>query len=393
MLKFKTSIFLPTVVCIIATAVYLLTDITPTKQIQAWFKSFKNRATVSTLTITKGGTYRGYWQSDNPNVPAVLIQTSEPVIIANSKLRGPGDLIRAPYTTNHVKLTVLNTYGYGSNTNLDKQGRFLAVDLADKVVVKHCYIESTAGMYVHGYTGDGSVNQSMQFLYNRARNIQGHKSFVQLQEVRHVPGIEIAWNQVINEPYNSRVEDNINMFLSSGTSSSPIRIHDNYIQGAYPANPAKDSYSGSGIMVSDGASPTVADAVQFVRAFNNQVVGIGMAIAAGHDNQFYNNRIVSDGHLDDGTIFHASNVGAYIWDLYGDKAKGRFYNNYAHDNTIGYLKANGTRSDSWFPDCASGKCINNTALPNPITSNTEKAEFQAWQNKVASHKVAIGPKF
>ena len=347
----------------------------------------------SPITITQGGTYSGNWNSDDPNVPAVLIQTSDPVIIQNSRLRGSGDLIRAPYTTNHVKLTIINTYGYGSNTNLDTQGRFLAVDLADKVVVKHCYMESTAGMYVHGYTGDGSVNQSMQFLYNRARNIQGHKSFVQLQEVRHVQGINIGWNEIINAPYNSRVEDNINMYLSSGTSSSPIRIHDNYIQGAYPANPATDSYSGSGIMLADGASPTVADAVQFVQAYNNQVIGIGMAIAAGHDNQFYNNRIVSDGRLDDGTIFQASNVGTYIWDVYGDQARGTFYNNYAHDNTIGYLNANGTRSDSWFPNCASGKCTNNTALPDPITLQTEQAEFHTWQNKLSSKNVAIGPNF
>ena len=350
----------------------------------------------SPITITQGGTYSGNWKSNDPNVPAVLIQTSDPVIIQNSRLRGSGDLISAPYTTNHVKLSVLNTYGYGSNRNIDAQGRFLAVDLAEKVVVQNCYMESTAGMYVHGYTGDGSVNQSMQFLYNRARNIQGHKSFVQLQELRHVQGIDIGWNEIINEPYKSRVEESINMYLSSGTSSSPIRIHDNYIEGAYGANPAtddKDSYDGGGIMVSDGPSPTVDDAVQFVEAYNNQIVAAGITISAGHDNQFYNNRIVSDGRLDDGTIVLASNLGAYIWDVYGDKARGTFYNNYAHDNTIGYLNAHGTRSDSWFPDCASGKCINNTALPNPITSNTEKAEFPAWQNKLSSNNVAIGPNF
>ena len=67
--------------------------------------------------------------------------------------------------------------------------------------------------------------------------------FVQLDEVQNVPGIEIAPNQVIDKPGKSRVEDNINIYLSGGTAASPILIHDNYIQGAYTINPAQGSYS------------------------------------------------------------------------------------------------------------------------------------------------------
>ena len=67
--------------------------------------------------------------------------------------------------------------------------------------------------------------------------------FVQLSQVQHVPGIEIAWNQVINQPGNSRVEDNINIWESSGIPSSPILIQDNYIQGAYTIDPSQGSYS------------------------------------------------------------------------------------------------------------------------------------------------------
>ena len=56
----------------------------------------------------------------------------------------------------------------------------------------------------------------------------------QLDKVRHLAGVEIAWNEVINEPGNSAVEDNISIYLSSGTPQSPIRIHDNFIRGAFP---------------------------------------------------------------------------------------------------------------------------------------------------------------
>ncbi|MFC4456243.1 NPCBM/NEW2 domain-containing protein, partial [Deinococcus sonorensis] len=45
------------------------------------------------LVITKGGTYTGNWQSNDPSVPVITIKTSEPVIIENSTLRGRGNLV------------------------------------------------------------------------------------------------------------------------------------------------------------------------------------------------------------------------------------------------------------------------------------------------------------
>ena len=76
---------------------------------------------------------------------------------------------------------------------------------------------------------------------------------------------------MINEPGKSRVEDNINIYLSSGTAAIPILIHDNYIQGAYTINPAQGSYSnktysydwsyaGGGILLGDGGTTTLSQA-------------------------------------------------------------------------------------------------------------------------------------
>ena len=50
---------------------------------------------TSPITITRGGTYSGNWQSTDPSVPAVTIRTTQPVIITNSRLKGPGELISA----------------------------------------------------------------------------------------------------------------------------------------------------------------------------------------------------------------------------------------------------------------------------------------------------------
>ena len=360
------------------------------------------------ITITHGGTYSGNWQSLDPNVPAVTIQTSDPVVIKKSRVRGSGNLIQA--FNSNVNLTVSNTYGYGLNPNVAGKaaGRFLAVYQPTNISVTNCYVESIGGIYLDGH---GWTPQTVTIRYNRAHNIDGRASdgngghstdfvwlqFLQLNNVQNVPGIDIGWNEVINEPYNSLVADNINIYGSSGTSSSPIRIHDNYIQGAYPGNPAQDSYAGGGILLGDGDSSTVSDAPHFVRAYNNQVVNTsnyGIAIAAGHDNQFYNNRIISSGILPDGTPIASQNVGSYIWDEYSNIAKGTFYNNWAHDNTVGWVGKNGAgRSDFWYPDCTTGKCVNNTSLSDSITLNTEKSEYQIWLNKLSSKHVTIGPNF
>ena len=61
------------------------------------------------LTITQGGTYSGNWKSTNPQTPAVSIATTEPVLIQNSYVTGPNDLISDPVYGNNV--TVKNVIG------------------------------------------------------------------------------------------------------------------------------------------------------------------------------------------------------------------------------------------------------------------------------------------
>src|SRR5690606_35478446 len=49
------------------------------------------------IRIREGGVYSGRWASDDPSVPAVLILTSEPVVIENSIVTGPGHLIATEF--------------------------------------------------------------------------------------------------------------------------------------------------------------------------------------------------------------------------------------------------------------------------------------------------------
>src|SRR6187549_2414429 len=68
------------------------------------------------LVFTRGGTYTGTWESTNRSTPAISVNTTEPVIILNSVVRGPGDLIVS--STSHTNITVRNTKGYGVNPNV-----------------------------------------------------------------------------------------------------------------------------------------------------------------------------------------------------------------------------------------------------------------------------------
>src|SRR5581483_11288537 len=156
-------------------------------------------------------------------------------------------------------------------------------------------LDHTAGIYLLNYTPaetGGAGEFAVRIVRNEARNIDGRKSdgrggwmdfnsrqtasgrteegfepvqFVQLDKVRHARGVEIAWNQVVNDPGQSRVEDNISLYLSSGTAERPIRIHDNFSRGSYTIRPWEGkpgdddwAYSGGGIMLGDG-SPTQPD--------------------------------------------------------------------------------------------------------------------------------------
>ena len=378
------------------------------------------------IVITSGGTYSGNWQSNNPNVAAVTIRTTAPVIIDHSNIQSKGDLIATGVSG--VNLTVENTNGYGLNPDVagDSPGRFIDAYSFKNVVVEHDYLQGTAGIELDTHQGSSGT---IKILDNKALNIDGRISngaggwltyndrenlstgawdsgynvaqFIQLSNVHAVPGIEIGWNQVINQPGNSRVEDNINIYDSSGTSSSPILIHDNYIQGAYTIDPTQSNYSdgtyyydwtfsGGGILLGDGRTTTLSQAAGYVQAYNNEVVSTtnyAIAIAAGHDEVFYNNRMISSGLLPDGQTMNGTNSGAYIWNSYHVSTR-IFYNDSGYGNLVGWTQE-GNRRDSWVPNATSW--TNNTHFSGAVTLSTEAAEWTFWQNKLATNHVTIGP--
>jgi hypothetical protein len=382
------------------------------------------------ITITKGGTYTGNWQSLDPNVAAITINTTEPVMIQNCNLRSRGHFIMSA-PLDHTKLTVRGCRAVGLNPNVigKSVGRFVQLVKPDYAIIENNYFKNTAGIWLVEYAGNPALGHTIKVRYNRAVNIDGRHSdgkggylkgikdwsmvsFMAFNQQRGIPGMEVAWNEVINYPYQSAMEDVMSGYMSGGTPTSPLRIHDNYIQGTYgnnplnPAAPGEDGfYSGAAIQLGDNYDNKD---IGYTWAYRNQIVGNSggaIGISGGHDTRVFNNRVVSSGALANGKRW-AWGGGLAVWDYYksiGQSNGEYYYNNRAYNNVTGVVMGfradqNGQkqRGDTWFPDCVtnadgSSQCTGNKMLPDPITHQTEQNEYILWQKKVADAGVKIGP--
>ncbi|WP_299759211.1 glycosyl hydrolase [uncultured Pontibacter sp.] len=352
------------------------------------------------MIITEGGTYSGNWESKDSDVAAVEIRTQEPVVIENSQIRGAGFLILSQ--GHHADVTVRNTAGYGlpptSYSNYAKPRRFLAVDVFRNVVVENCYMEQTAGIYLGvKYTGDSSPGQSIKIRFNKARNINGKvyqgkevAQFVQFNFRGEVPHAEIAWNEVINEPGASAVEDNINIYNSRGTPQSPIQIHNNYIQGAFPYPLHQPEYSGGGILT-DSPGTDSLEATAYVKVYENQLVGLGnycLGIAGGNHIEIHHNRAVVAAEFSSGKPYHFWTSGIWAKDYY---KTGNTYQNSIHHNTLAVLGKNRDwRNEIFDSTFAAADEYANHILPDSITKTLEKGEYQIWRNKLRESNINIG---
>ncbi|OUJ71778.1 hypothetical protein BXP70_20720 [Hymenobacter crusticola] len=358
------------------------------------------------IVITKGGVYTGNYRSGSSSTPCVLVVTNEPVVLENCTLVGAGDLVQAGGGSN---LTVRKCRGYGlePTENNRPRGRFVDAYQAKQLVVEHNYLEHTTGILANRWSGDGSAQQTLIIRYNQGLNCDGrfrnggkeHRSFVQLNTVQNLAGIDISFNEFRNEPNESAVEDNINFYNSSGTPQSPAKVHDNYVQGAYPY-PATESYfSGTG-MTTDGDGATAATTTAYLEAYSNQFVSTcnaAMNIAAGHDVTFHDNRIVTSGMLADGTRLNATYAATAIFNGY-NKPGSVFFGNKIENNVIGYVKGgyNFPYTNRHDQDVVTGSNVmpttGNTHMPNmPITVQTEQNEWSLWKQKLQSQGLYVGP--
>lgn len=377
------------------------------------------------IVITRGGVYRGHWQSFDARTPAVMIRTSQPVVIEDSLIESRGPLIFSAFA--RARVTVRNNRGVALSPDRPLKehaypGRFLHLEEFSSAVVENNDLTGTSGMYFRDFRGDAARGESVRVNRNRALNIDGRYStgvgtfsdseartvqFVQFNRLRDLVGAEIGWNEVINQPGRSRPEEVVSMYESSGTAASPIQIHDNFLQGAYAARPTTSAYSGGGMNLGDGNGRTLAEATGFIDAYRNVVVNTGnqgIAVSAGHDIRVYHNRVLSSGYLQDGRPIAAQNVGMYVWDFNHGRPYGTFYNISVHDNLVGWstpLNGRDTTNPWWFPDCPASwplpgggtlpGCAGNRTLPGRVTQTMELQEYELWKARTLSANVKVGP--
>lgn len=369
------------------------------------------------ITITQGGTYRGNWESTDPAVYAVRIETSAPVTIEKSRIRSKNTGIwTLGYNAN---LTVRDTRGVALNPNVAgvKKGCFIDIGNFTAVVMENNRVEGWAcGIRALNYGADADLNrhgQSVRVRYNQFRNIDGRRSdgnggyqivvegsgqAIGTNTVRQANGL-IEWNEVLNKPYESMVEDVISTYESGGTSGNPIVIAHNFVGGAYFADPAAQvDYSGAGINLGDCPSMHVDCA--HVHAFNNVVVSFsnsGMGIAGGSDMKMFANRVVSAADTRDGVRIGSSwRSGFGFWNYYNSPNWG---NNFMTDNYTFIADRSGNVAGNYTPSATADSVFNNVVEgtigqpPNtPLNYAREKQEHREWLQTVAAAGVTLGPR-
>lgn len=224
------------------------------------------------------------------NKPAITIEYDShmdvELIIENSKIEGVASYsyftnLSEPASSMHdmivfnvpkyfqyngsYKITIRNCLIMGNYTNVDSKKskpRVISVSYPKKFYFLNNLVKGTAGINIAGWDRDfeiSSVGQSLlntadiKVMYNKILDTDGRlsngkngwhgsgstlsgigASAISISCLNGVSGVEIAWNEIVNIPDSSLVEDVVNFYLSSGTKQSPIKFHDNYIQGTYP---------------------------------------------------------------------------------------------------------------------------------------------------------------
>jgi parallel beta-helix repeat protein len=214
------------------------------------------------------------------------------------------------------------------------------------VTVDYNYItNASTGVYVDHSAGNNIVVNYNQFLNMVGPSPRGQ--FVQFNTVNGT-GDSISYNKGENIASQSSSQEGINLYMSNGTSSSPIEVIGNEILGGGPGS------ASGGIQLGDtGGSYEVAS--------NNILVNpgqMGLSISGGDNMSFINNTVYSAEQS-------FTNVGVVVWGQEGYSVT----NPTVSGNKVKFINSSGAENDSWL---ASGQ-----AAPAGWSSNVWDASISA----------------
>jgi hypothetical protein len=349
------------------------------------------------ITITTGGTYTGCYRSTNPAVPAVTIETTQPVIFDHARVEHAGFGIYA-YWDFQADLNIHDTTFQQLNPGTGHgSARAVYAYNALKLVFEYNLLLDGAGVRWAGPDIDATLGRVR---YNKALNIgrftppeEGLVQFLQTTEIDFPNGLEVAWNHVQNTPGLTHVEDVMNFSITNGAVGNLVEVHHNLLDGSYrPPTTGPYQHTGSGLILGDQGGT-------YQRAHHNWFVATlnaGPSIPAGSNLEMDNNTVVVSGIVNGVDSGPDWGNGLTIWD--NPSYSGVPSNNSVHDNTVGYMRlVSGSleRSDYWLPACGvdGNTCSNNTSMAGgAITTTDEQDARDAWEAARVAAGVTVGPR-
>ena len=269
--------------------------------------------------------------------------------------------------------------------------------------VTNCYAYRTGGCKVDGYSSQAlAATDTITFKYNRLDSIMGgaavadYRQALQVSNVTELAGVEIAWNQVLNEPNYSRVEDNFSFAQASGTSASPMNVHHNLVSGAYPFPVNATGYTGSGLTIeASAANLALTQYPHNINAHDNYVLrclNSGINFAAGYNATATNNDVVSAGVTPGGIVLASAYTGLGLF-----KGQAGYTDANFHDLVMSGNRVNVSPRGYSLPVPAgapnstvfgSGNDTNLYAATGLVAD--EEAKFSAWVANLAATQTLIG---
>jgi hypothetical protein len=345
------------------------------------------------VTVSSGTVLRGCYRSTDPGIPAITVDTTQPVELDHARVEHAGHGLWME--RNGAQINVHDSTFQKLPTTFGAAAQQRAIYAWGAVrlhVVNNRLID---GDGVHWNEGTGQAVEG-SFLRNEIWNVGRYQptSLVQAFQFAQssLGGLEVAWNKITNIFGQSDAEDVINFFTSGGTSLAPVDVHHNLVDGAYPLVSGPGSFTGGGINIGDNLP-------FYIRAHHNWVVSttnFGLTIGSGNNLEIDNNVVVNDGLANGLATGPDFGNGINLWD--SPTYTGVPTDCSVHDNVVGFIRVEAdedlVRSDYFTPRCGldGNTCSNNTSMSDPIDATDEQAARDAWEAARVAAGVTVGPR-
>ncbi len=355
---------------------------------------------------------RGTNVGSNGIITSSKLSENKPQNLLDLTVTNSSFYMDAPYPLINLTPTqqaIYNAYFQAANY----RGNLLQLTMFSNITMTNNYFEHTQSMTFYGVQPTNlpfEATKKIKITNNQVRNVDarpyplvpptvcagnsqqacyGH--FVEVTNIFNNPNIEIAWNEILNEPELSATSDIILNLNVSGVTGHPVYIHDNYVQGQYvyptinPSNGQPNHSTGSLINTSEG------DNSAYILTQNNVGVSTtagGIIVPGGSNITTDSNRVVASGLIPSGPNANAvlpngllsdNIITLHLWHYSSNPVSNVL--NVANNNLLGGMKifaSSPTRLD-WLFEYDN---VNDANSPNPRFCSGANANYPLCTNNL-----------